>query len=359
MRIDNYTRDLNSPLDPKEVAFCRKFEAILVGALEMEYGDVVRAFRQLEDEFVHRVDYNEWEVLETQRRIAEGILCVAHDAEQPFDVCRNNWNALVELGFSSIEMFCNMAWFYADCCLLNAQYDTGLEVLDMVVEEIHRRLEVPGLTSHAEKYYDTELDHLGTLREGLNAYKSSEAEGNAWDERRDAESEAQESSAQERQKNEIICKLFSATKPLRATSSDRGFDELVAEYRRAEAGFLERLESGDELFVPDVRRHFATTILEEAQQRHAPLEVCNAAWNELVRWGFGDLEHRCAVTRVYAECCLFNQQPDAGLAVVEPLLAKIQNDVDEGTDKQMSRQRYSRKIAHLTKLRDELLALKT
>jgi hypothetical protein len=361
MRIDNYRVIPNRPPTPKESAFWKKLTAIVVKGLDMEYADVVHAYRQLEEEFINDSGNDVLDPLETKRHIAECILRAAHDAEQPFEVCRDNWDALVELGFSSIDTFCNMAWFYADSCLFNAQYDAGIDVLDMVIAEIHRRLDEPGLICQKEKYYDQELDSLETLREGLIAYKSSEAEGDAWDERRESESDAryeQESSPQGRQKSEIICKLFGASRPIRKNASDLSHAEMVCEYQKAEADFLARVEGDDKIFVPDVHCHFATAILEDAHERHEAFEVCETAWNELIQWGFPDLELRCGATRVYGECCLFNGQPDAGLAVVNPLLVDLQKHIAEGTDTEMPRQRYLRKIARLTKLRDELLALR-
>ena len=357
MRIDNYPLIPDRPPTPKESEFWKKLTDILKKELDIEYMDIVHAYRHLEQEFIDDNDDKEIDALETKRRIAETILMAARDHEQPFDVCRDNWNALVELGFSSIDKYSTMCWCYADCCLFNAQYDVGIEVLDGVIAEIHRRLDEPGLICRREKYYDQELDNLETLREGLLAYQSSEAEGDAWDERREAASDAryeQDWSPQGRQKNEIVCKLFGASWPIRKNVSERSFAEIVREYQNAEAGFLAQLPAGDDSFVLDVHCHFATVILEDAYTRHEAFEVCQTAWNELVRWGLGDLEHRCSVTRLYVNCCLLHCQPDAGLAVVEPLIKKLQTDIEEGTDTEMPRRRYPRNIVRLEKLRNEL-----
>ena len=358
MRIDNHILDPDRAPTPKEVEFWNKLSAILVRELDMPYGDIVRAFRQLEEEFAHHAGYNEWEVLETKRRIAECMLRAAHDAEQPFDVCHDNWNALVELGFSSIETFCNNAWFYADCCLCNGHHDAGIEVVDMVIAEIERRLEEPGLTRQAEEYYDGQLIRLGTLREGLVAYKSSEAEGQAWEERQDAEMEArQDPTAWEQKEIELRCRLFNVMNRVRKTSDERSFAEMVCAYRQVEADFLTQLESGDGFFVPSVRRHVAAAILEQAQKLHEPFDVCRDAWNELLRWGLGDLTDRCAQTRTYAECCRYHRQHDVGFGIVEPLLAELQKHISGGSDSEMPRHRYPREIALLTNLRDQLKAL--
>lgn len=198
MRIDNNTLDPNRSMDPKEVAFCREVEAILVKETEMEYADIVRAYQNIQDKFVNHAADDEWEVLETKRRIAERIFRAGYESEQPFEVCRDNWNAMVELGFSSIGTLCTTAWFYADSCLYAGHYDAGIDVLDMVMKEIHRRFEEPALTEHAKKYYHKELTDLGKLREGLVAFKSSEAEGIAWAQREEAEREARRTGPEEK-----------------------------------------------------------------------------------------------------------------------------------------------------------------
>jgi hypothetical protein len=61
----------------------------------------------------------------------------------------------------------------------------------------------------------------------------------------------------------------------------------------------------------------------------------------------------CSVT---VECCQNNGEFDAGLAVVEPLLAELQRQVNTGTDDDMASDSYPEEIARLEKLRDELQA---
>jgi hypothetical protein len=360
MQIDNYPVIPDRPPTPKESQFWTRLTDILRKQLDMKYADLVDAYRQLEQEFVHDSDDDALDTRETKRHIAECILVAAHDHEQPFEVCRDAWNMLVELGFSNLHSFANKAWFYAQCCLFNAQYEVGLGVVDAAIAEIERRLDEPNLICRAETFYDHELNSLDPLREGLVAYKSSKAEGDAWNERREAEFDAQPDqqwTPQEREKTEIVSGLSRTSWRIKKNASRRSHAEMVNEYQQAEADFLARLEGDNKTFEPDVRSHFATAILEDAYERHEAFEICQTAWNELVRWGFPDLELQCGATRVYGECCLFNRQPATGIVAIESALAELQRHIAKGIFTAMPQRRCERKIARLEKLRDKLHAL--
>lgn len=360
MQIDNYPVMPDKPPTPKENQFWKRLADIARKQLDMEYADLIDAYRQLEQEFVHDRDDNALDTLETKRHIAECILVAAHDHEQPFEVCRDAWNMLVELGFSNLHSFANKAWFYAHCCLFNAQYDVGLAVIDEAIAEMERRLDEPNVICRFEAFYDHELNSLDTLREGIVAHKSSKAEGDAWSERREAEIDAQPGppwTPEEKKRIEISSDLSRESWSIRKTAASSSHAEMVSEYHNAEADFLARLEGDNKTFEPDVRSHFATAILEDAYERHEAFEICQTAWNELVRYGFADLGHRCAATRIYAESCLFNRHPDEGLAVVEPLLAELGEHRDGNAAMGIRPEFYTRKISRLERLRDALRAL--
>jgi hypothetical protein len=93
-----------------------------------------------------------------------------------------------------------------------------------------------------------------------------------------------------------------------------------------------------------------------ADKHHEPFEVCRDLWNELMSFDFTNILQKCAMAWFYADSCVFNHQPEAGLAVVEPLLAELQRQVDTGTDEE-TLQEYQDALARLEKLRDELKAL--
>lgn len=355
MRIDNPLVILQSTPGPADDEFWKKFKAIPISSRKTNYAAIVDAYRQLEEEFLQVAANGEFDVLGMKRTMAQRLMIAAHDHKQPFEVCRSIWNSLVVLGFSSVEIFCSMAGIYADCCLLHKHYDTGLEVVDIVMTELRRRLEEPGLTRFTENYCDQELSFLELRREELLAYKASTADGDAWNERREAEIEARPSpSPRQRQESDLVCKVCAATRALHGTSFDRTFAEMVSEYRQAGADLLTQLQTDEAFFVAVVRRHVAAGILEKAYEYRESFDVCQNVWNELLECGLGDITDKCALTRLYAECCLFNQQPDAGLAVVEPLIAELRDHLDGDADSGIRPDFYERKIARLEKLRDEL-----
>lgn len=360
MRIDNHLLDPDRPADPREDRFRRRIESILVKTPTMAYAEVSHAYREIEAEVIQNAGYDEWEVLETRRRIAEAMVQSAHMLEQPFETCRDNWNALVELGFSSIQTLCNMAWFYADSCLFHAHYDAGLEVLELVLAEIHRRLDEPNITQEAEEYYDQEITSLEKLYAGLVAHRSSEAEGIAWDENREAAVEAyDEPSSRQHLQIELMCRLSKVIFRVRRSSSARSFSENVDAYRRAEADFIALLQPSESFYQVEVRRQILYGILEESLKHREPFEVGRGVWNEIAQCGFAKFTQKCAVTRLYAGYCLVNRQRHAGLAVVEPLLTELRAHIAEGTNTEMPSRRYPREIGKLEKLRDELRALPT
>ena len=109
----------------------------------------------------------------------------------------------------------------------------------------------------------------------------------------------------------------------------RSFAEAVEDFRKLEAEFVERA-GNDEFDVRETRRRIAETILDLAHDKHPPFEVCREAWNDLVRLGFSGIEIECSMSCFYAECCAYDERPDEGLVVLEPLLAKLERLL-EGT----------------------------
>ena len=122
----------DSEMGAEELAFAQASDALLVKSLDQgrSFTDAVDDFRQLEAEFVARAGGNEFDVIETKRRIVETILLLAHHKRPSFEVCREAWNDLVRLGFSHIERECTMSWYYADSCRQSQQPEAGLAVLE-------------------------------------------------------------------------------------------------------------------------------------------------------------------------------------------------------------------------------------
>jgi hypothetical protein len=313
----------------------------------------VQEYRQIEAELVAEAGDDEFGILETKRRIAEWIVRCADRDEVPFEQMQEAWNGLLEVGFSDVHAKEGMAWIYADYCLWSGHYDAGLGVIEPVIAEYVAWLQAAVLKPKLRKFYADQLDHLKFRRDGLLAFRTGEAEAQAWYERY----EARGPSPEEERKQDLGLELFDAMKPVRAASAERSFAEVERAYRQAETDFVARLQGDDEFFVPQVRRRIISAILEEAHKHRQPFEVCRDLWNETISRGFPHTEDRCDLTWLYADCCLFNQQSDAGLAVVEPLLAELREHLYGDADSECVPEFYERKIARLEKLRDELTAL--
>src|SRR5690242_12116713 len=95
-------------MEGEELAFAQASGRLLVKSLEPKrtFAEGVEDFRKLEAEFLARVDNDQVSLREIPRRIAETILSLAREKHPPFEVCREAWNDLVRLGFSSIERQC-------------------------------------------------------------------------------------------------------------------------------------------------------------------------------------------------------------------------------------------------------------
>lgn len=142
-------------------------QAIMAASFDRNFADVVRDYRRIEEDFVNRPDGNDFHVLETKRRIAEAILLASHAHQQPFDICRNAWDALVSLGFTNLRTKCTESWWYADCCLINEQFDAGLAVLEPLIIEVQKQLDDP---SGARRLYcQDELARLEKMHTKLKA----------------------------------------------------------------------------------------------------------------------------------------------------------------------------------------------
>lgn len=150
-------------------ALAKAIDAAWLRTRDSSFTQKVDEYRQVEREFVQRAGGDAFFVLETKRGIAEAILRQANVTNQPFNVCQDIWNELVQLGFSNIEVTCTMSWFYADCCRHNKQLDVGLSVLEPLIAEFERLLADPTVAEDAAEYYRYEIDKLGKLRDKLKA----------------------------------------------------------------------------------------------------------------------------------------------------------------------------------------------
>ncbi len=138
-------------------------------------------------------------------------------------------------------------------------------------------------------------------------------------------------------------------------SEDLSFEEAVREYRKIEAEFVERAGE-NEYHVVETRRRITEWILSEAHLSEQPHEVCRQIWQELLLRGFSDTHMRYLMSGIYARCCQMNGEFDAGIAVLEPLIAEAEQALADPTLGPSLREYYQYELASDTRIRDELKA---
>ncbi|MDC0741098.1 hypothetical protein [Polyangium mundeleinium] len=138
-------------------------------------------------------------------------------------------------------------------------------------------------------------------------------------------------------------------------SEELTFEEAVREYRGIEEEFVER--AGDnESHVVETRRRITEWLLSEALRDEQPHEVCREIWHELVQRGFSDRDRRYWMSGIYARCCQMNGEFDAGLAVIEPLIAEAEQALADPALPPNPRIFYEYALPIDRKIRDELKA---
>ncbi len=133
------------------------------------------------------------------------------------------------------------------------------------------------------------------------------------------------------------------------------FEEVVRQYRQIEAEFVER--AGDnEHHVVETKRRITEWLLSEAERSKQPHDVCREIWEELVQRGFSDQFQRQMKSSGYVRCCQHNGEFDAGAAVLEPLIAELEQWLQDPTLAPEMRNFWEHTLASDYKLRDELKA---
>jgi len=111
---------------------------------------------------------------------------------------------------------------------------------------------------------------------------------------------------------------------------DRSFADIAREYKVVEAEFVARA-GDDACFALETKRRSAEQIFKAGLESPEPFDTCQELWNDLLRLGFTNLERRCMMSWFYADGCLRYKQPEAGLSVLEPLIAELERWLAELT----------------------------
>jgi len=153
----------------KDLEATLRIESVLISNPPLSFEEMLKEYRKIEAELVEQAGDDEFDIIETKRRIAEWILTAASWRDQPFDVCQKAWNDLLALGFTSRYMKCHKTCVYADCCLENEQYEAGLAVVEPVIAELQDWLAVATLEPNWRKDYEGGLAGLKKRRDKLKA----------------------------------------------------------------------------------------------------------------------------------------------------------------------------------------------
>jgi hypothetical protein len=110
-----------------------------------------------------------------------------------------------------------------------------------------------------------------------------------------------------------------------AWMSTRGasFSTFVHEFKAIEIEFVARADDNKH-HVGETKRRIAEAILREAILTEQPFDTCRQYWDDLLQLGFTNIEVRCSASCIYADCCFWNHQRDAGLQILGPLLAELE-----------------------------------
>ncbi len=303
-------------LEPEEIEFNDRINAIFLRKQQMSFEEVVRRYRQIEAEFVERDGDNEYRVVETKRRVTEWLLNEAKRTEQPHEVCREIFDELVHRGFSDIPLRHTMSGIYARCCQWNGEFDAGVAVIEPLIAEIEKCLEDPTLAPSVRESndYDQLLSIHKNIRDELKAgiRKRLMPRSGKWE------------------PEEIAVNQRINAVQFRERKNELSFEEAAREYRQIEAELVKRA-GGNEIQATETKRRITEVLLDSAYGTRQSHEVCHGLWEELVQRGFTNEERRHAMSRRYVQCCNFNGKFDAGLAVIEPLVSELESNLEDTT----------------------------
>ncbi len=137
-----------------------------------------------------------------------------------------------------------------------------------------------------------------------------------------------------------------------------GFAAAVQEYRNIEAELIAQAGT-DEFRVLEIKRHIAEWILRCAARDDGQFGPVNETWNALNALGFGNDDTKRQMSWLYADYCLSNGHYDAGLDVLEPVIAQFEPWLQSAVLKPKKRKHLENELENLKCLRDGLVAFRT
>jgi hypothetical protein len=157
----------------------------------------------------------------------------------------------------------------------------------------------------------------------------------------------------EEERHALFNALADAKVAILVKEPEMSFEQAAQKYRALEVDFVARAPD-DEEFVLETRRRIAENILSAAYTHDEPFDVCNKAWNDLLRLGFTNRFFKTNSTWCYVKCCLYTDHPEEGIAVLEPLMAEIEEKIAMSNEE--GAVYHGEELKRLHKLRAELIA---
>ncbi|HRI72460.1 MAG TPA: hypothetical protein PK156_49835 [Polyangium sp.] len=136
-----------------------------------------------------------------------------------------------------------------------------------------------------------------------------------------------------------------------------GFAAAVQEYRQIEAELIARA-GHDEFGVLETKRRIAEWIVRCADRDAVPFEQFQEAWNELLTLGFTDDEKKREMVTYHSCYCLDNEHYDAGIAVLEPMIAEFEAWLQRAELEPNQRKFREDELAHMKFRHEGLIALR-
>jgi hypothetical protein len=131
---------LNQSEEQLSRALGRALENIYVNTPNMEFDDLAKSYKEVEEAFLPKIAGNEFLALETKRRVAELMLYSAVEKQLPFELCQELFNNLAQLGFTNLEKKSSVYLIYSRYCLHFKHKNEGTRFLEQLKVELNDEL---------------------------------------------------------------------------------------------------------------------------------------------------------------------------------------------------------------------------
>lgn len=148
-------------------ALGQELQRIFAQKSEMDFDDVVNAFKAVESSYVANFGGNEFLTLETRRRVAELILYSATAKRITCEECERLFDDLSRLGFRDLERKSTVSIIYSRYCFQTGRNEQGISLLEPLEVELDDEFRHTGIELYRNLLKTTQ-DVLNELRTSQN-----------------------------------------------------------------------------------------------------------------------------------------------------------------------------------------------